>query len=142
MTTLSESLETLRQIIVAHPIYGARFTAADLLHYTGESRFGLFRRPARVGDLLLRWDQSWGNGVSLNIVFETEEIEKRGEKQTQLRVSAELSWPSTSRNVASALTAITLYTQVTQLAALIEAALDGQTLSPSAEQTVSPEGER
>lgn len=129
-TTLSQALTELRTIIAAHPIYGARFTPEWLIEHTEPAGFSALSFGHRIGGITLRWEQAWGADIRLEVVFTKETIPAKGNREahTLIQMRTDLGWSATSRNVASALTAITLYTQVTQLAALIESALDGQTL--------------
>ncbi len=80
-------------------------------------------------DFYLIWEQAWGIGCTLRVTFKPDKLTDRsGQSATYIRVSSDLSWSSSGRTVAQATAATTLYTQVIQLAALIEAATDGMEL--------------
>jgi len=117
-TTITELRQLITSIVARHPIYGARDTAADL-----EQKLSHFI-PYRdcVGSFYLRWDQGWALGCTLNLTFRAREGH---DKRFYTQTIPEVSWSSSGRSLAQATAATVLYTQVIQLAALIEAATDG-----------------
>lgn len=126
--TRTELSTTLIGIFAATPIYGARLTAEDI----GEQCMRIARAPRsfgyRIGDVTLSWDQGWGIICALRITLT--HPDKQDSKRVE--VTGDISWSSTGRSVEQAVAAIHLYTQVTQLAALVQSALAGVEITEEA----------
>jgi hypothetical protein len=75
--------------------------------------------------LNIAWERSWGVGCDLSISIRHGGLE-REETRVVLhkRAEVQVSWSSTGRGPAEAMAAIALYTQVAQLACLVQAVLD------------------
>jgi hypothetical protein len=73
----------------------------------------------------LKTDRAWGVGCNLDIYFEPDytTVKLDNGEAYRLKPIVKLGWSSTSRSVATALACIHCYTELTQLAALIESKL-------------------
>jgi hypothetical protein len=68
------------------------------------------------------WERTWAVGASIMVRFEKTGAQSKGHEI--LRPEIEISWSSTRHSVVTALAALTLHREVTELAALVQAVLD------------------
>ena len=93
------------------------------------------------GYINIEWERSWGVGASLSVGFRHGRLEQ---EETRIiyhkRGDLSVGWSSTGRTPTEAMAAIALYTQVAQLACLLESVLghleiaEVQAIAPKAEE--------
>ncbi len=128
-STLPDIQRTLLAILAAHPIYGARCDALSIADAMQDNMRELVINPKHKVSLCIGWGQAWVADCNLTIVLWREVLNPgRTSSAPGIRCECEVSWSATSRTVSRAFSAITLYRQVTELAALIETAVDGTKL--------------
>jgi hypothetical protein len=75
--------------------------------------------------LNIAFERSWGVGCDISVSIRHSGLEREETRMVlHKRASVEVSWSSTGRGPAEAMAAIALYTQVAQLACLVQAVLD------------------
>ncbi len=139
--TSSQAITRLLGVLAARPIYGCQSNDEQIHRDFTQSRYALTHddAPAYAGNTHLTWEQGWGVSASLRVAINREKrVHKRDGTHYYLSVSCEISWSSTGHDVSRALAAITLYRQVTELAALLEATVSGEREEPEATTPTTP----
>lgn len=135
--TPTEFTTELAKIVSHSTIYGAQFTAAYVSQRLNEQVVMLTKDFGLSLSLYLKWEQAWAVGANLNVSVrvarETRKTRNGPEEYLVAQVSCEINCGTTSRNVATALAFSTLFRQVTELAALIETALNGTVIDTPVE---------
>lgn len=119
-TSRKEAMQAAAEILRQHPplIPGLRTSADNAIADIWE------QVEAGRDYLNIEWARSFGVGCSLSIGLRHGRLEHDGNRIVhQVRAAVEVGWSSTGRGPAEAMAAIALYTQVAQLACLVEAAL-------------------
>lgn len=115
MKTLTEAITQLYQTITQRSVMGA---SHDLDHQR-QMALESVAHPSYSRTLFDgQWERAWGAGCSLS-ARKVEGKTRKGEPVWELE--CEISWSSTGHCVTSALCAVTLYREVIELAAYMEA---------------------
>lgn len=82
------------------------------------------------GGMSVKFERTWGAEVHLAINYKTTTEKVKFEKATYLRLIPEvkITWPSTGMSPLNALVAVTLFREVTEVAALVQARLDREVI--------------
>lgn len=132
LTDPKEALKKAAQIILASNIRGIR---TDHKGRLADQDFGF-----DGGHVSVSYERGWAMGCDLNIsmAYGEPEKEKNGTIHEIRIARVQVSWSSTGRTPAAALAAVTLYSEVTALAAEIETVLGettyGKTYPPKAKK--------
>ncbi len=118
---LTEVIALIRSTLVGNPIASIR--GDDIEQQL--TRLAQLSNHGGRADAYLRYERAWSVDTTIYVNLSKESYEKRQETHWRFRLSTELSWGSTTRGVAESVAAIHLYTQATQLAALLEASING-----------------
>lgn len=122
--TITQLRKTVLDILATHPIYGAQDSPGNIIERVKQ---GWFDHPV---DIYLAWDQAWVASASLRISIKVEEVKTVDHNGSPVlrkyfRTCCDIGWSSTGRSVQGATAAVALYRKVIDLAALIQAATDG-----------------
>lgn len=124
ITPTAEALKTAAQIILDTNIRGARKVALDDLR----RRMDATEEGECFYDYLqITYERAWAVGCDLSIRMERDgglEVDGDGTRIDARRATVSINWSGTGRSVQQATASIALYTEVTAMAAEIQAKLD------------------
>lgn len=134
--TLLEARERVAKIVLRAQIPGLKGHRWDMSPKTATQQTLLEARSGIWGHLYFNYEQAWGLGACLSCEFKDEKRAVPGgiQKQKYAQCSVlhvKVSWSSTGRSLSEARAAVVLYSQVVDLACMVEAHMNGLVIQSS-----------